>query len=219
MSGTQAAGTPRTAVAALAAAGAVGAVAWCVWRGRCNASAEVRAEAAARQAGCAEALQRYGVSATRGFMPDECLARLPPEYDAWEALVDELVPLNQGGQLRAAVDALPLHSTATTAGAAAAPLRLEGLRTDAERRRACWVLGALATSYLNGPNVPWERSLPSVAPSSSSASSSTPDPAPGARGAWVVKQHHSATYPSRPPFPPPLSPRPLRGTCARVPAL
>eukprot|EP01052_Picozoa_sp_SAG31_P013815 SAG31_NODE_841_length_11595_cov_3.739388_9_plen_384_part_00 len=87
--------------------------------------------------------QRYALSATGGFLPDECLVRLPAAYEPWEALVDQLPELNKQGALEPRVEALPVLETAA------------GLTTPEELRRASWVLAALAHSYVNGRNVPW----------------------------------------------------------------
>ena len=44
----------------------------------------------------------------RGFLPEKCLQRLPPQWDSWESLVERLPELNKSKSLREAVDALPL---------------------------------------------------------------------------------------------------------------
>lgn len=87
--------------------------------------------------------EKYQLS-ERGFLPAGCLDRLPARWDAWEAVIDELPQLNRSRRLKCAVDALPL-------------IAAEGLESLPELRRASWVLGALACSYLNGDFVPWEK--------------------------------------------------------------
>lgn len=77
----------------------------------------------------------------RGFLPEKCIQRLPPQWDEWEGLVERLPELNRTKCLRKAVDALPL---------------IEPPREVAELQRACVVLGQLSHSYINGGSVPWE---------------------------------------------------------------
>ena len=77
----------------------------------------------------------------RGFLPEKCLQRLPPQWDSWESLVGRLPELNKSKSLREAVDALPL---------------IEPPRDLLELRRACVVLGQLSHSYIHGGSVPWD---------------------------------------------------------------
>jgi hypothetical protein len=90
----------------------------------------------------AEAQIKYELTVHGGFLPTTCLERLPPAFEAWEALADALPKLNRAGALCAAVDALPVLDAAS-------------LVSRAEQRRACWLLAALAHSYMNGWNVCW----------------------------------------------------------------
>jgi hypothetical protein len=87
-----------------------------------------------------ELFSKYHLS-IRGFLPDKCLQRLPPQWDSWEDLMDRLPELNKNKSLRDAVDALPLIDP---------PRELEQLR------RACVVLGQLSHSYIHGGSVPWD---------------------------------------------------------------
>eukprot|EP00927_Polykrikos_kofoidii_P042863 TRINITY_DN36911_c0_g1_i1.p1 TRINITY_DN36911_c0_g1~~TRINITY_DN36911_c0_g1_i1.p1 ORF type:complete len:499 (+),score=71.37 TRINITY_DN36911_c0_g1_i1:62-1558(+) len=87
--------------------------------------------------------EKYQIS-ERGFLPHECAKRLPKQWEAWEALIDQLPQLNRSRQVKRAVEELPVLSAID-------------LDTLPELRRASWVLGAMACSYLNGDSVPWEK--------------------------------------------------------------
>ena len=50
----------------------------------------------------------YSIDESSGFAPPRCLARLPPVFSAWEDIVAELPALNRSGDLRAAVEGMPL---------------------------------------------------------------------------------------------------------------
>ena len=102
---------------ALTVAGASLAICSLRQRQRSDAAARGVAEAAAAQAASAAELPRHGLS-ERGFLPEECVPRLPSaRYEAWEAVIDELPELNRTGALAAAnAEGLSLNTSANAAG-------------------------------------------------------------------------------------------------------
>lgn len=96
-------------------------------------------------------LADYGLSATRGFLPDTLpLTRLPdPYYNKWEAIVANLQALILSRRLRGVVDRLPVLSTI-------------GLEDDAEWRRAYSLLGFMAHAYIWGGDSPADRLPPPI---------------------------------------------------------
>lgn len=96
-------------------------------------------------------LADYGLSQTRGFLPDRLpLTRLPdPYYNKWEAIVANLQALILSRRLRGVVDRLPVLSTI-------------GLEDDAEWRRAYSLLGFMAHGYVWGGDEPADTLPPSI---------------------------------------------------------
>lgn len=96
-------------------------------------------------------LSDYGISETRGFLPDVLpLTRLPdPYYNKWEAIADNFQALVLSKNLRPIVDALPVLSTV-------------GLEGEAEWRRAYSLLCFMAHGYVWGDDVPSDRLPPSI---------------------------------------------------------
>lgn len=96
-------------------------------------------------------LADYGISPTRGFLPDVLpLTRLPdPYYNKWEAIAANLQGLILSKRLRGVVDRLPVLSTV-------------GLEHDAEWRRAYVLLCFIAHAYIWGGDSPSERLPPSI---------------------------------------------------------
>ncbi|KKA30368.1 hypothetical protein TD95_001034 [Thielaviopsis punctulata] len=83
----------------------------------------------------AQLLANHAITAN-GFLPlASPLARLPPTYDAWEDIAHHLPKLLAAGDLRAAVDRLPV-------------LPADGIQTEQEWRRAYVVLAFLTHAYI-----------------------------------------------------------------------
>lgn len=89
-----------------------------------------------------EVRRRYCLSEAGGFLPNDCLDRLPAEFDAWEAIASDLPRLNASKALAARVEALPV-------------LTLGQHRSPEVLRRAYVLLGALVHSYVHRHEVPW----------------------------------------------------------------
>lgn len=91
-------------------------------------------------------LEDYGVSPKTGFLPEEPpLERLPdPYYAPWENIAADLPSLIMTKRLRFLVDKIPLLTT-------------EKLKTEAEWRRACSVLGFLCHGYVWAGDKPSDR--------------------------------------------------------------
>jgi indoleamine 2,3-dioxygenase len=98
------------------------------------------------------ALEDYGLSPTRGFLPDVLpLTRLPdPYYNKWEAIATNLQALILSRRLRGVVDRLPILSTI-------------GLEHDSEWRRAYSLLAFIAHGYIWGGDSPSDRLPPAIA--------------------------------------------------------
>ena len=96
-------------------------------------------------------LTDYGLSETRGFLPDTLpLPRLPdPYYNKWEDIVANLQALILCGRIRPVVDKLSVYSVA-------------GLESDAEWRRAYSLLCFLAHAYIWGGDQPSDRLPPAI---------------------------------------------------------
>ncbi|KAM7197595.1 Indoleamine 2,3-dioxygenase [Rhypophila sp. PSN 637] len=94
----------------------------------------------------------YGISPTRGFLPETLpLTRLPdPYYNKWEAVVANLQALILSKRLRGVVDRLPMLDTI-------------GLEHDAEWRRAYSLLSFMAHGYIWGGDSPSDRLPPAIA--------------------------------------------------------
>ena len=78
-----------------------------------------------------------------GFLPENCIQRLSPEFDVWENIMDKLPHLNRTRRLHSVIEDMPILN--------ASKLGEEGML-----RRAFIVVGMLVHSYINGPDVPWE---------------------------------------------------------------
>ena len=100
--------------------------------------------------------RRFDLSPSGGFLPEvePSSVKLPREFAPWEALASQLPRLNRSGELRAAVEALPL-------------LRAEGLLlvTPYEARSACVrrayvALGLAVHSYAYGHKADWSALPP-----------------------------------------------------------
>ncbi|OAP54273.1 hypothetical protein AYL99_11374 [Fonsecaea erecta] len=96
-------------------------------------------------------IQRYGISAQYGFLPDTApLQRLPDlYYQPWETLADTLPGLIASDAARTKIDQLPILET-------------DYLDTDLEWRRAYAVLGFLTHAYIWGGDRPAERLPPQL---------------------------------------------------------
>jgi len=96
-------------------------------------------------------LADYGISPTRGFLPDQLpLTRLPdPYYNKWEAIVANLQGLILSKRLRAVIDRLPVLSTV-------------GLYHESEWRRAYMLLCFMAHAYIWGGDSPSDRLPPPI---------------------------------------------------------
>lgn len=90
-----------------------------------------------------EICSRYGLS-RNGFLPQECVKRLPQYYDAWENMAAVLPELNRAGKLQEEVADMEM-------------LSCDKLQDEAILRRAYIILGMLVHSYVNGRKVPWDR--------------------------------------------------------------
>lgn len=89
-----------------------------------------------------EVRRRYCLSEVGGFLPNDCLDRLPAEFDAWEAIASDLPRLNASKALAARVEALPV-------------LKLGHHRCKEVLHRAYVLLGSLVHSYVHRHEVPW----------------------------------------------------------------
>ena len=89
-----------------------------------------------------EIWRRYDLT-PKGFLPDNCLERLPAYYDAWEKVAASLVELNRTRKIRQAIEAMPV-------------LDCSEIRTVPELRRAYILLGFFVHCYVNNENCPWE---------------------------------------------------------------
>ncbi|KIW31361.1 uncharacterized protein PV07_03017 [Cladophialophora immunda] len=98
-----------------------------------------------------EFIQRYGISAEYGFLPDTApLQRLPDVYyQPWETLAENLAELIKRDVIRTKIEHLPILGTGQ-------------LQTDAEWRRAYVVLGFLTHAYIWGGERPAERLPPQL---------------------------------------------------------
>lgn len=92
-------------------------------------------------------LEDYGLNPETGFLPPELpLTSLPPAYEQWEFIIDNLHSLLLTKRLREAVDKLPTLST-------------ENLHTEPEWRRAYVVLAFMLHAYIWGGARPAEVCL------------------------------------------------------------
>ncbi|KAI9884265.1 MAG: hypothetical protein M1823_003955 [Watsoniomyces obsoletus] len=94
-------------------------------------------------------IEDYGISPSRGFLPNEWpLQRLPDAYyDPWEAIISNLQALLLTRRLRGIVEALPVLST-------------DYLHDEPEWRRAYSVLGFISHAYIWGGDTPIDVSHP-----------------------------------------------------------
>lgn len=94
-------------------------------------------------------LQRYGVSASNGFLPEsDPIERLPDlYYEPWELLVSKLPELIQKDQARARIDQLAVLNT-------------ERLVSQTEWRRAYVILAFLTHAYIWSGEMPSEVHIP-----------------------------------------------------------
>lgn len=97
-------------------------------------------------------LADYGLSPTRGFLPDVLpLTRLPdPYYNKWEAVAANLQALILSRRLRGVVDRLPILSTV-------------GLEHETEWRRAYSLLCFITHAYIWGGDIPSDHIPPPIA--------------------------------------------------------
>lgn len=136
--------------ATIATCAAVGVAAVLLRRCRHNAASEQESGQVCADsevlAGINAVREEYDLSESGGFLPSCCLERLPPAFDEWEVIAQNLSKLNRSGGLRQAIDRMPELDAATLL-ADAAPEVL---------RRAYLVLGMFAHSYVHGGAVPWQ---------------------------------------------------------------
>lgn len=90
-------------------------------------------------------LQRYGTTASNGFLPDITpLHRLPdPYYGPWELLISDLPKLMKSGQIRCRIESLSVLETTR-------------LKSEPEWQRAYSILGFLTHAYIWGGEQPCE---------------------------------------------------------------
>ena len=87
--------------------------------------------------------QKYGLT-KNGFLPVNCLERLPKKFDQWERIVSELPTLNRDGKLKKTVFNMEL-------------IDCKDLKEEEMLQRAFILLGMLIHSFVNGDKVAWEK--------------------------------------------------------------
>ncbi|XP_065063822.1 indoleamine 2,3-dioxygenase 2-like [Rhopilema esculentum] len=87
--------------------------------------------------------KKYGLT-KNGFLPVNCLERLPEKYDQWEEIAFKLPALSRDGKLRMTV----LNTEV---------IDCKDLEEEEMLQRAFILLGMLIHSFVNGDKVAWEK--------------------------------------------------------------